>query len=74
MCSNFTSAVGDTTPWIWSVIRFSLDGNRLPADLQIFPTYSIYEDGQLLGTVPQSNPESFIALDDTSQRHVADIP
>ncbi len=67
---------GHTTPWIWSVIRFDLLGNLAPSaiDHQIFPTYYVYADGQLIATYPQSAAATFIALDDTSQRLPSDVP
>lgn len=73
-CLNHPAEIGKTTPWIWSVIRFDLDGNRGPIDHQIFPTYYVYEDGELVEQFPQSDAEVFIALDETSQRHVSEIP
>jgi hypothetical protein len=67
---------GHTTPWIWSVIRFDLLGNLAPSaiDHQIFPTYYVYADGQLIATYPQSAAATFIALDDSSQRLPGDVP
>lgn len=74
ICLNHPAEIGDTTPWIWSVIRFDLNGDRSPIDHQIFPTYFVYEDGDLVEQFPQANAETFIALDDTSQRRVSEIP
>lgn len=61
---------GRSTPYIWSVIRFNLQSELSPAsiDRAIFPTYSVYEDGMLIVTFPQSDHEAFIALDSTYQR------
>lgn len=67
---------GRTTPWIWNVIRFNLDAQLDPQaiDHAIFPTYTLYEDGQQINNFPQANHELFIALDDTYQRHWSEIP
>jgi hypothetical protein len=67
---------GHSTPWIWSVIRFDLLGNLSPAtiDHQIFPTYYVYADGQLIATYPQVPAATFIALDASSQRLPGDVP
>jgi hypothetical protein len=67
---------GHSTPWIWSVIRFDLQGTLSPnpVDHSIFPTFYVYEDGQLVGPFPQSDAETFIALDDTYQRLPSQIP
>ena len=67
-CTNILSDVGKTTPWIWSVISFDGQGNREPIDHQIFPTYFVYEDDELVEQFAQSEAESFIGLDETSQR------
>ncbi len=67
---------GRSTPWIWSVVRFNLQSELDPQaiDHAIFPTYSLYEDGQLVATFPQANHEAFIALDATYQRLPSEIP
>jgi hypothetical protein len=67
---------GHSTPWIWSVIRFDLKGDLVPADIdhQIFPTYYVYADGQLIHAYPQSPAAIFIALDATSQRLPSEVP
>jgi hypothetical protein len=45
---------GGTTPWIWSVIEFDSSGNLIvPIDHAMFPTYSIYWNGNLVQTCPQ---------------------
>lgn len=66
--------IGPTTPWIWSVVRFDAEGNLSPLDHQIFPTYSLYENGQLRTIFPQSAPEPFISLDASSQRLQGEVP
>lgn len=66
--------VGPTTPWIWSVIRFDNNGDVLPVDRQIFPTYSVYLNGARTSILPQSAPEPFISLDATSQRLPGEVP
>ena len=73
-CLNLTQ-VGETTPWIWSVIRFGLDGMLgQPIDRQIFPTYYVYEQGELVSQHLQSGAEVFIALDENSQRLANEVP
>ena len=37
-------------------------------DHQIFPTYWVYENGDLVDRYPECSPESFIELDETAQR------
>lgn len=65
---------GPTTPWIWNVIKFDLNGNFIqPLDRQIFPSYTIYVDKQFASEIPQSDAETFISLDQTSQRVLSDI-
>ena len=67
---------GGTTPWIWSVIRFNLQAELDPSSIDhaIFPTYYVYQDGQLISVFPQANHEAFIALDATYQRLPGQIP
>jgi hypothetical protein len=67
--------VGPTTPWIWATLKFDLQGNFIqPIDKQIFPTYSIYQDGQRIGNaIPQSDAEAFISKDANSMRKATDI-
>lgn len=57
-----------TTPWIWSAIRFDADGRPLPVDHGMFPSYSVYVDGNLLVTFPQSPVGEFVLKDETYQR------
>jgi len=59
------------TPWIWSSIQFDASGNLqtiLPGtNIQIFPTYYVYRNGQLVYQFNQmSNLQQFIALIATS--------
>jgi Glucodextranase, domain B/Carboxypeptidase regulatory-like domain len=67
---------GHSTPWIWNVVRFDLAGNLQPADIdhQIFPTYYVYADGQLINVYPQAPSATFIAFDASSQRLPSDVP
>jgi hypothetical protein len=64
---------GLSTSWIWSVIEFDSSGNPTWSDLSMFPTFSIYENGQLQTTVPQSPSQSFIEQGDTYQRTPSQI-
>ena len=63
-----------TVAWIWSVIEFDSSGNATYSDHAIFPTYSVYVNGVLTITYPQSSVASFVALDQTSQRIPSQIP
>lgn len=65
--------VGSGTPWIWSAIRFNADGSFALLDHQIFPTYSVYKNGVLIQTLPQSAPSPFIAMTSSSQRTPGEI-
>ncbi len=67
-----------STPWIWSVLKFNADGTFVPnffinndsgsySNTQIFPTYYIYVNNSLIKEIPQSPPDSFIALSSSSQ-------
>ena len=62
-------------PWVWSVIEFDQSGNpdlgrihNAPSPInpttnyQIFPTYSVYSNGQLIYTVHQGTPAAFANL------------
>jgi len=64
---------GLTTPWIWSVIEFDPNGNPSWDDHAMFPTYSIYTNGQLTETIPQSAAQTFIDQTDTYQRTPSQI-
>ncbi len=66
---------GTTTPWIWSVIEFDSAGNVVvPVDHAMFPTYSIYVNGNLAQTCPQSDPASFITQNQSYERIPSQIP
>jgi len=62
-----------TVPWIWSVIEFDSSGNPTYSDHAIFPTYSVYVNGSLVATYPQTSVATFAAKDDTYQRVPSDI-
>jgi hypothetical protein len=66
---------GRTTPWAWSVIEFNSAGNVvLPFDHAMFSTHSVYLNGSLVLTCPQSAPAAFIAQSDAYQRTPSQIP
>jgi hypothetical protein len=65
---------GRTVPWIWSVIEFDSSGNPTYSDTGMFPTYSVYVNGSLVATYPQSSVASFVANDQTYQRTPSQIP
>ena len=60
------------TPYIWSYPLFDAQGNYT-INTQIFPTYSIYENGKLVNKIPQAALEDFIKLNATSQVKASDI-
>lgn len=64
---------GRTVPWIWTVIEFDSSGNPTYSDRAMFPTYSVYANGSLVATYPQSSVASFIVDDQTYQRTPAQI-
>ena len=64
---------GRTTRWIWSVVELDSSGNPTTSDHAIFPTYSIYVNGVLQNTIPQTAASSFIANDQTYQRTPSQI-
>lgn len=61
-----------STPWIWSVIQFGASG-PVDSDHAMFPTYSIYQNGVLIRTDPQSTPAAFMANDEGYQRTPSQI-
>jgi hypothetical protein len=63
----------DVTPWVWSVALFDLTAHATVSH-QIFPTYSIYIDGQLSEIHHQHPQEEFIPLNSSNtQMRVSDI-
>lgn len=78
--------IGDTTPWIWSVIRVDAEGGLDPGrkshnlliDTQIFNTFSVYRREDTAWTrmfdTQQDPVEDFIDLSSSSQRREEDIP
>ena len=61
---------GQVIPWIWSVVEFDQNGNPVnigtvsspliyPGNYQIFPTYSIYKNGQFAYMINQSSVPAF---------------
>lgn len=61
-----------TVPWIFSLVKFDAKGNYTLQE-QIFPTYSVYEDGKLVNTIRQHALEDFIRLNSSSQIKAGDI-
>lgn len=64
---------GRTVPWIWSVIEFNSSGSPTYSDVAMFPTYSVYVNGSLVITYPQSPVATFVANDQTYQRTPSQI-
>lgn len=63
-----------TVPWIWSVIEFDSAGNPTFTNHGMFPTYSVYRNGVLQTTYPQSTVSAFILKDETYQVTPSQIP
>jgi hypothetical protein len=51
-----------------AVIEFDTSGNSTYSDVAMFPTYSVYINGTLTTTYPQSSVVNFVAKDQTYQR------
>jgi hypothetical protein len=72
---------GHSTPWMWSVIKFSSTGAPIYNNQQPFPgnfpgqfpTYSVYINGVRKDVYPQSSAASFIARDATYQLSPAQV-
>ncbi|MEM7049571.1 MAG: hypothetical protein AAF604_07930, partial [Acidobacteriota bacterium] len=64
-CQDFSARIGQTTPWIWALPEIDHQGQLDPDPIrrQIYPTYLIYRDGQLVDEHLQVNPQEFIDLD-----------
>jgi hypothetical protein len=65
------------TPWIWSVIQFAADGTTRPwqsggisSNLQIFPAFQMYTNGEPGVSFSQGNLMNFIGLNATSQYRI----
>lgn len=72
--NDFGGTIGTTTPWIWNVVKFGLNGNLVfpfsigsKSNTQIFPTYWVYKNGVRTTTIPQSPLQPFVDLDQASQ-------
>jgi hypothetical protein len=63
-------------PWIYSVVEFDQNRNPIiPSITAIFPTYSLYVNGQLYATYPQTSAVVFSGLNATqSQLIPSQIP
>lgn len=59
---------GRTVPWIWSAPELDANGTRYYTDVAMFPTYSVYPNGTLVKTYPQSAVKTFVALDQNYKR------
>jgi hypothetical protein len=60
-----TNVVGVTVPWIYSVIEFNSSGTPTTTTHTIFPTFSVYKNGVLQTTYPQSAATQFMILNET---------
>jgi len=69
-----TNVVGVTVPWIYSVIEFDSFGNPTTSIHTIFPTFSVYENGNLVATYPQGPAIQFMILDESNELTPSQIP
>jgi hypothetical protein len=58
---------GRTVPWIWSAIEFDSTGVFTGAPHEIFPSYSVYVNGNLQYTNDQSSVPDFAGKNDSNQ-------
>jgi hypothetical protein len=60
---------GHSTPWIWSTVEFDTLGRLVFEDRhhQVFPTYTVYENGKCLTEFTQIPLEDYLTHDATSQ-------
>jgi hypothetical protein len=65
---------GASTPWIWTVIEFNSSGTPTYSQIAMFPTYSVYVNGALKATDPQSALSAFIAQNSSYQLSPSQIP
>jgi hypothetical protein len=65
---------GRTVPWIWSAIEFNSSGASTYSNVGMFPTYSLYVNGSLAATYPQSSVAAFILNNQTYQLTPSQIP
>ena len=61
---------GRTIPWIYSVIEFDSSGNPTYSDVSIFPTFSVYQNGTLVGA-PHEQTGILTFFDDYDQSNVS---
>ena len=64
---------GNTTPWIYSAIEFDTSGNPTIAT-GMFPTYTVYKNGQLYATIPQSTVAAFAAQNQSYRLTPSNVP
>jgi len=65
---------GMSTPWIWSVIEFDSSGNPTFTNHSVFPSFTVYRNGNFQITYPQSSVASFILNDESYQLTPSQIP
>lgn len=72
--NDYGGTVGATTPWIWTVIKFDVAGNYVfpfavgnKPNISMFPTVSIYENGQRIRVEPAGGLAPFMAQDESYQ-------
>jgi hypothetical protein len=65
---------GRTVPWVWSVIEFNSSNAPTFSQVGMFPSYSVYNNGNFVVTYPQSTVASFVLNNNTYQLAPSQIP
>ena len=65
---------GTSTPWIFSAIEVNSSGIPTYSQVSMFPTFSVYINGTLTATYPQSSVSAFIAQNASYQLTRSQIP
>lgn len=63
-----------STPWIWTAIEFDSSGKPTYSNYAMFPTYSVYTNGSLTATYPQSAVSTFSNQDSSYELTPSEIP
>jgi hypothetical protein len=64
---------GNTTPWIYSAIEFDSSGNPSIAT-GMFPTYTVYKNGQFFAKIPQSAVAAFASYNQSYELTGSNVP
>jgi hypothetical protein len=63
-----------STPWIWNAIESDINETPSVVSHAMFPTYSVYVNGTLTNTYPQSSVSTFAAENDTYELTPSQLP